>query len=160
VPCHRWQRRLTGLAARRREATSRRALARAHRLQFAAAMTDSKALTVQDRVLLTSNGGLIGGPLKTTLGRVELTPTHIIYYRRSRLWLMFGALGMLLSRRTAGKRALDIDLSKIASAVRSKYGFNKKVLDVKMKDGTTHRLTVDKFDDFTARLREQVPGIC
>jgi hypothetical protein len=123
------------------------------------AAMNNQALTVQDKVLVNSNGGLIRGPLKVTLGRFELTPTHIIYYQRSRLWLMFGALGMLLSRGTAGKRALDIDLSKVASVARGKYGLNKKVLDVKMTDGTAHRLTVDKFDDFVARLREQVPSV-
>jgi hypothetical protein len=65
---------------------------------------------------------------------------------------------MLLARRAKGKLALSIDLAQIRSVARGKYGVNKKILDVTVADGQTHRLMVDDFDRFAAALREQLAG--
>lgn len=116
----------------------------------------SNALVPVEPVLTTSNGGMFRSKWRLQFGRFELTSSRIIFYKRSNFWMMFGALGMLLSRGTSGKRALDLELSQIASAVRSKHGFNKNVLEVTMSDGTTHRLSVDKYDAFVAPLGDKV----
>jgi hypothetical protein len=119
-------------------------------------MTSTALTTTSAPVLVTSHGGIIRGKLKVDLGRVELTPKAIVFYRRNKLWYMFGLIGMLIAARTSGKRALDIDLGAITELARGKYGFNKKVLDLTLADGTAYRITVDKFDDFTAQLRDQL----
>ena len=67
-------------------------------------------------------------------------------------------VSMLFARRAKGKLALSIDLAQIRSVARGKYGANKKILDVTVADGQTHRLMVDDFDRFGAALREQLAG--
>jgi hypothetical protein len=106
------------------------------------------------QVLVSSNGGLFKSKFRMYFGRYELTPTHLVWYQRSNFWLMFGALGVLLSRGSSGKRARDFEVRAIAKAERGKHGFNKKVLDLTMTDGTSARITVDKFDELVTRLRE------
>ena len=69
---------------------------------------------------------------------------------------MFGALGAVLSRYSRGTHALDIELDRIASMDRGKFGFNKNILDVTLSDGTKHRLSVERYDEFTGQLREQM----
>ncbi|MBX3158675.1 MAG: hypothetical protein KF773_22090 [Deltaproteobacteria bacterium] len=122
-------------------------------MHTAAGMTQQQALSPA-QILFTSNGGLFRSKWRVHFGRYELTPTHLIWYQRSSFWLAFGALGMLLSRGTSGKRARDFELRAIAKAVRGKHGVNKKILDLTLTDGTTARLSVDKFDELVARLRE------
>lgn len=116
----------------------------------------SNALVPTEPVLSTSNGGLFASKWRLSFGRLELTSSRIIFYKRSNFWMMFGALGMLLSRKTAGKRHLDLEVAQIADAVRSKHGFNKNVLEVTMKDGVKHRFSVDKYDAFVAPLGDKV----
>ncbi|MBE7452440.1 MAG: hypothetical protein HS111_27230 [Kofleriaceae bacterium] len=116
----------------------------------------SHALTTTEPVLATTHGGLFKSKLRMQLGRFELTPQRVVYYQKSTLFLLFGALGMLLSRYAAGTRALDLELVRIAAVARGKHGFNKNILDVTMSDGTRHRISLDRFDEFTAQLREQL----
>jgi hypothetical protein len=116
----------------------------------------NNAMTVVEPVLAKCNAIHLKGKLRAFPGRVELTSKSIVFYQRSRIWLAFGALGMLLGQLTAGKRALDLELGRIASTTRTKYGFNKNILDVTMTDGTTYRLGIARYDDFTARLNEQL----
>lgn len=116
----------------------------------------SNALLPIDPVLAASNGGMFASKWRLQLGRFELTATRIIFYKRSGFWMLFGALGLLLSRGTSGKRALDLEVSKITSAVRTKHGFNKNVLEVTMADGVKHRLSIDKYDAFVAPLGDKV----
>lgn len=114
------------------------------------------ALTTTTPALFQSSGGLIRGKLKVDLGRLELTSTGVVFYQRNKLFYLFGLLGALLAARTTGKRALEIPLGAVTGLARSKYGFNKKVVDVTLADGAVHRLTIDKFDDFMTRLREEL----
>lgn len=116
----------------------------------------TNALVPVETVLATSNGGMFKGKWRLQFGRFELTQSRIIFYKRSSFWMMFGALGVLLSRTTAGKRHLDLELSKITDAVRTKHALNKNVLEVTMADGTKHRFSVDSFDAFTAPLGGKV----
>lgn len=119
-------------------------------------MTSTALATTSDPILLNTSGGLIKGKLNVALGRLELTPRAIVFYERSRIWNMFGLIGALIATRLKGKRALDIELSSVKELTRTKFGFNKKILDVTLTDGTVHRVMVDKFDDFSSRLREQL----
>jgi hypothetical protein len=89
-----------------------------------------------------------------TFARIELTSTRLVVYKKSPIWAAFGVLGLLIARALPGKRGPELELSAIASVARGKYGFNKKILDVTMKDGTAYRLTVDRFDEMSARLRD------
>jgi len=107
-------------------------------------------------VLAETNGLIIRGKLNVRMGRYELTGSRLTFFMRSRIFMMFGALGALLQFLSKGKRELEIDLSKVTSMARSKYGLNKKILDVTLADGTVYRFGFDKFDDFTAKLRDQL----
>ena len=112
--------------------------------------------TSTELVLATSNGGIFKSKLRMHFARFDLTATRIACYQKSSIWLAFGALGILISRYTAGKRTLELELGTVASIARGKHGFNKKILDVTMTDGAKHRLSIDRFDEFTAQLREQL----
>ena len=107
--------------------------------------------TTAEPVLFESSGGLMKGR-RMFVGRVELTATRLVYYRSSSLWMMFGLIGALLGRRSAGKRDLEIEFAKIATVARGKYGLNKKILDFKMSDGSEFRLVIDRFDELVERL--------
>jgi hypothetical protein len=119
-------------------------------------MSNALVPVSSEPVLATSNGGLFAGKWRLQFGRFEVTSTRIIFYKRSSFWMMFGALGMLLSRTTAGKRHLDLELSKITDAVRTKHLMNKNVLEVTMADGAKHRFSVDSFDALVAPLGGKV----
>lgn len=121
-------------------------------------MTSTALTTAPTPPLATTNGGLIAGKLNVRLGRLELTAHELRVMTPSRFFMMFGLIGMLLARRAKGKLALSIDLAQIRSVARGKYGVNKKILDVTVADGQTHRLMVDDFDRFAAALREQLAG--
>ena len=121
--------------------------------------TASTALTTtSEPVLASTNGGIFKSKLRMHFARFDLTSSRIVTYQKSSLWLAFGALGIILSRYTAGKRTLELELAKIASTERGKHGFNKNILDITMKDGTKHRLSLDHYDDFTAQLRARLPS--
>lgn len=119
-------------------------------------MTTTALTTTSEPALISTSGGRIRGKLKVDLGRMELTGSAIVFYQRNRLWYLFGLLGALIAARTNGKRALTIELATIGEVARGKYGLNKKVLDVKLTDGSEHRLMLDKYDDFVAQLRDQL----
>ncbi|KAB2895903.1 MAG: hypothetical protein F9K40_15500 [Kofleriaceae bacterium] len=112
--------------------------------------------TTSEPVLATTNGGIFKSKLRMHFARFDLTSTRIACYQKSSLWMAFGALGLILSRFTAGKRTLELELGKIASIARGKHGFNKNILDVTMQDGAKHRFSLDRFDEFTAQLRDQL----
>src|SRR5262249_42290420 len=114
------------------------------------------AITTTEPVLFESNGGRFQGKLRMFPGRFELTAARIVFYQRSIWWQMFGLIGVLLGRRSAGKPALDMEPTAIASPARGKFGLNKKILDLTLTDGSTVRLMIDTYDDFTARLREEL----
>ncbi|HUQ05359.1 MAG TPA: hypothetical protein VM261_22810 [Kofleriaceae bacterium] len=117
----------------------------------------STALSVTtEPVIATTNGGLFKSKLRMHFARFDLTSSRIVTYQKSSLWLAFGALGIIISRYTAGKRTLEIELSKVATIARGKHGFNKNILDVTMHDGAKHRLSLDRFDEFTAQLSGQI----
>jgi len=116
----------------------------------------NQSLSVVDTVIARCNGTIIRGKLNVQLGRYELTSSRLTFFGKSKAFMMFGLLGALLALLSKGKRALDIELSQITSIARSKYGFNKKILDVTLADGTVHRLGLDKFEEFTGALRDQL----
>lgn len=121
--------------------------------------TASTALTTTtEPVLASTNGGIFKSKLRMHFARFDLTSSRIVTYHKSSLWLAFGAIGLLISRYTAGKRTLELELSQIASTERGKHGFNKNILEITMKDGTKHRLSLDHYDDFTAQLRARLPS--
>jgi hypothetical protein len=104
-----------------------------------------------EQVLFETNGGYFKGKMRMIPGRLELTPTRIIYYKRSFWAQSFGFIGALLANKM-GKRDTDIEFAGIASIARGKYALNKKILDIAMTDGSAHRISVDKFDEFVDKL--------
>lgn len=112
--------------------------------------------TTTEPVLATSNGGIFKSKLRMHFARFDLTATRIACYQKSSIWLAFGVLGVLISRYTAGKRTLELELGRVAGISRGKHGFNKNILELTMQDGAKHRLSVDRFDEFTALLRDQL----
>lgn len=121
-------------------------------------MTSTALTTTPPPPLARTNGGIIAGKLNVKLGKVELTASELRVLTASRFYMMFGLIGMLLARRAKGKLALSIDLTRVRSVVRGKYGANKKILDVTVDDGQTHRIMIDDFDRFSAALRDQLAG--
>jgi len=117
---------------------------------------NQQALTVVEPALFQSQGGLFLSKRRMVFATIELTATHLVVYRKSMLWLFFGAIGALLSRGARGKRALELPVASIASVARGKYGFNKKILDVTMTDGKTHRISIERFDELCTQLRAQL----
>lgn len=113
----------------------------------------TNALVSTDPVLSSSNGLFVKGKLKVLPGRFELTPSRIIYYQKSRFWMAFGLIGALVLRGQKGTRAMEIQLHQITSIERTRYGFNKNILDVTLADGTKHRIGIEKFDQFSEQLR-------
>jgi hypothetical protein len=113
-----------------------------------------QALSVVEPVLFQSNAGLFVSKRRMVFARVELTGTRIVVYKKSAVWTMFGLIGLLIAMKLPGKRALELEYAAIAKVARGKYGFNKKILDVTMQDGATHRLSIDHFDEVAARLRD------
>lgn len=117
----------------------------------------STALTTTEPApLARSHGGLIAGKLNVRLGKVELTASELQVRTISRAYQMFGLIGMLLGRRAKGTLALTIALGRVRTVSRGKYGLNKKILDITVDDGQTHRIIVDDFDRFGDALRAQL----
>ena len=52
--------------------------------------------------------------------------------------------------------AIEIPEGDDEAIARGKYGFNKNILDVTMRDGVAHRITIERYDDFTTRLRAEL----
>ncbi len=115
------------------------------------------ALAISDPILFESTGGRFKGKFRVNFGRTQLTPRALLYYEKSFWWTMFGAIGMLLSRGAKGKLALSLEYANMQKLERKKFGLNNKIVEITMADGATHKLIVDKFDDFIERVRGQVP---
>ena len=116
----------------------------------------TQALIVTEAVLFQTRGMLILGKLRVHPVRYELQSDRIVVWKQPRILLGLGVLGLLFAAKMRGKRHLDIDLSQIRRYARGKYGLNKRVLDVTLADGTTHRLIVDKFEPFVDGLSQQL----
>jgi hypothetical protein len=114
----------------------------------------TEAMTPTDSVVAESRGGYFKSKLRMAQGRIELTSKSLIWYQSSIWWQMFGFLGALLSLK--GKRTFDLDFTQIASLARGKYALNTKILDVTMADGAQHRFMINKYDAFTAELKNQL----
>lgn len=115
-------------------------------------------LTHVDPVLAASRGCLIAAKLKVVPGRFELTRDHIVFYRYPRWLAALGLIGMLFMRSLKGTRDLELPLARIATIVRGAYGLNKKVMNIQMVDGTVHRVSVERFDEFAERLHDAMGG--
>src|SRR5688572_13058400 len=118
------------------------------------ALQMSNALTVSDPVLARFHGGVIRGKLNAHYARFELEHDRLAVYQHSRFLVAFGLIGLLIMRRLKGRLVNVLEFSKIATIGRGKFGFNKKILDVTMADGTTHRFNLD--DTSAARIRAQI----
>jgi hypothetical protein len=121
-----------------------------------ASTTPSALVAPTDPLLYQCSGGRFRGKFRMYFGRFEVTPTRLVYFEHSAWWQPFGALGMLLARSARGKRAAEFDHAQIRSFARGKFGLNKKILDLTMTDGTTHRFSIDKFDELIALLRDLI----
>ncbi|MBL8625139.1 MAG: hypothetical protein JNK64_27765 [Myxococcales bacterium] len=119
-------------------------------------MTSTALTTTAPAPIAKSHGGLIAGKLNVRFGKVELTASELRVLTISRAYQMFGLIGMLLGRRAKGTLALTIDLGRVRTVARGKYGLNKKILDLTVEDGQTHRVMVEDFDRFGAALRDQL----
>ena len=111
-----------------------------------AGATEADAITVRSRSRSVS----------VRLGKVELTASELQVRTISRAYQMFGLIGMLHGRRAKGTLALTIALGRVRTVSRGKYGLNKKILDITVDDGQTHRIIVDDFDRFGDALRAQL----
>jgi hypothetical protein len=107
-------------------------------------------------VLFQTRGMVILGKLRVHPVRYELHADRIVIYKQSRILLGLGLIGLLLAAKMRGKHYLDLELSQIRRYGRGKYGLNKRVLDVTLADGTTHRLIIDKFEPFVDCLSQQL----
>jgi hypothetical protein len=108
--------------------------------------------------IATSRGALIVSALRVHPGRWELTRHQLVFHQFSRWLGGLGLLGVFFMKYARGTKALELDLPKIATITRGRYGRNKRVMDVTMVDGTVHRIVVDNFDEVAARLHDAMGG--
>ena len=114
----------------------------------------STAMTVPGSSPMKFHGGILRGKLRMHYARFELASDQLVVYQHSR-WLMgMGLIGFLLARKLQGKRIIEIGFDDIESIGRGRFGLNKKILEVTLKDGTLHRFSMD--DDASMKIREQV----
>lgn len=97
---------------------------------------------------------IILGKLDIRPVRVELEPGKLVIYQHSRWLLGLGLLGIWLSRRSQGKRMVDVALSDVAVIGRGKFGLNKKVLEITTVGGDQYRFSI--ADDKAALIRGHV----
>ena len=112
---------------------------------------------MKDRsVLFSSHGTHFPNRFSGTPGRIELTTHSIIFYRISPLFMLFGLIGVLFSYASKGTLSLTIKLANVRGFERQRQGLTTKVLSFAMKDGTSHRLKIEKFDPFLKQLIEHL----
>ena len=108
--------------------------------------------------IASSRGARIVSTLRVHHGRWELNRDQLVFFAFARWLNALGLIGALLMRFASGKRALELELKLIATVTRGKYGLSNRVMDVKMVDGTVHRIIVDDFEDFAASLNDAMWG--
>ena len=112
---------------------------------------------MKDRsVLFCSAGTHFPTKYSGTPGRIELTTDSIIFYRISPLFMLFGLIGLLFSYASKGTSSLAIKLANVKGFDRQRQGVTTKVLNFTMKDGSSHRLKIEKFDPFLKQLVEHL----
>ena len=67
--------------------------------------------------------------------------------------MMFGALGVLITRALRGKVDIDLPLSSITKLTRGKYRLSKNVLIIETTDGQSYMLLA-KFDPWFTAFRD------
>lgn len=111
----------------------------------------------------TGNVPLLKGVLKTQPGQLLLYPDRLVHVvSKPSIGMAFGVIGIVLARRAAAKGArvravaggdgvLSLPLGHVRSVCRGKFGFNKKVLEVTMSDGSMFPFGA-KYDDWAPEL--------
>lgn len=85
-------------------------------------------------------------------GRIDLTPSRLVFFQASARTGLAGTMIGMLTPRSRGHRALEIELGSIASMQRGRFRASGKVLELALADGTAHRVIVDKYEAFCSHL--------
>lgn len=88
----------------------------------------------------------IKSKLHIQFGQMYLTTKRLVWSKNPNIF--FGLIGMLFQALRGGV-VFDIPLSDIASYENAKYGLNKKVLGIKLRDGTDLKFALSsKYEEW------------
>jgi hypothetical protein len=94
-------------------------------------------LNPQETVLYKANAVHLQSTWKAKQGVIYITSERIVFETKPMMmFFLFGIIGWLL---TKNKKSLDIPLTDITDFKRGKQGFNKKIAEFDLLDGTKSR---------------------
>lgn len=104
-------------------------------------------LNPQETVLYKVNAVYLKTKFQAKQGVIYITNERIVFETKPMMMiLLFGVIGWLLSR---SKKTNEFQLSDITNFQRTKQGFNKKIAEFDLVDGTKYRFGLTgKWDDF------------
>lgn len=122
------------------------------RLRKRAAPDETRVDATGEAVIAESPAMWIADGKDVRPGRLDLTPTRLVFFQASARTGVVGTMLGLLTPRSRGQRALEIELASIASMQRGRFRVNRNVLELALADGTAHRVIVDKYEAFCSHL--------
>jgi GRAM domain len=104
-------------------------------------------LNPQESILYKKNAVYLKSKWQAKQGVVYLTNERIVFETRPMMMIMlFGLIGWLLAR---SKKTNEFQLSDITNFQRGKQGFNKKIAEFELIDGSKYRFGLTgKWEDF------------
>ncbi|MEC5144632.1 GRAM domain-containing protein [Chitinophaga sp. 180180018-2] len=104
-------------------------------------------LNPKETILLKLNGVYLKSKIQAKQGTFYLTSERIVFEAKPMMAIfLFGVIGWLLSR---GKKFREFQLADITNFRRGKHGFNSKIAEFDLIDGTKHRIGISgKWEDF------------
>jgi hypothetical protein len=92
-------------------------------------------------------------------GRIDLTPRRIVFHQASARTGLAGTVIGILTPKSGGHRALDIELATITRVQRGRFRASGKVLELSLADGRSHRVIVDRYDAFVSHLNARAGDV-
>jgi hypothetical protein len=112
-------------------------------------------LNPQEAILYRVNAVYLKTKWQAKQGVVYITSERIVFETRPMLMIMlFGVIGWLLSR---SKKTNEFPLADIINFQRGKQGFNKKIAEFELIDGSKYRFGLTgKWDDFDLAYQKAI----
>jgi hypothetical protein len=116
------------------------------------AMSNAVTISGSGSILFEGNANYAKGKLRYVLGRLQVSPTELTFFKKPWWAYAFGLLGALLARNAKGKALFTIALTDVHGVEVSKFGPRGKILVVTVASGGSYRIIVDKLDALLAVL--------
>ncbi|MBO9731144.1 MAG: hypothetical protein J7623_21075 [Chitinophaga sp.] len=112
-------------------------------------------LNPQETVLYKVNAVYLKNAWQAKQGAICITNQRIVFENRPMLmFLLFGVIGWLLTR---NKKSHEFPLADITNFQRGKQGFNKKVAEFELIDGSKYRFGLTgKWEDFDLAYQKAI----